>query len=265
DIFLLNAEAIAADFDLLTEGRDTAGIGSANRIAGDQLFVEEGVEMECANINTKTGPVYIGRNALIMEGLNLRGPAVICEGSVVKMGAKIYGATTIGPGSVVGGEVKQSVIFGYSNKSHEGYLGNSVVGEWCNFGADTNCSNMKNNYKSVKLWDYAARGMRDTGLPHCGLMMGDFSRTGINTMLNTGTTVGVNVNLFGSGFPPAFVPDFTWSDGDSLQTYQLEKALETAARIREQKGFPFSEADALISAAVFDLTAGYRKQRHAGK
>lgn len=258
DIFRLNGEALAADFELLTQGRASSEISSSNHVAGDHLFVEEGVEIECANINTKTGPVYIGRNAVVMEGMNLRGPVAICDGAVVKMGAKIYGPTTIGPKSVVGGEIKQSVIFGFSNKSHDGYLGNSVVGEWCNFGAGTSCSNMKNNYKPVKLWSYDTSGIRDTGLPYCGLMMGDFSRTGINTMFNTGSTVGVNVNLFDSGFPPVFVPDFSWGNGKSLQPYLLEKALETAARLTAQKGVAFTEADARVMAAVFDLTAGLR-------
>lgn len=259
DIFRLNAEAIASDFEQLTQGRNSALPAATNRVLGNQLFIEKDVEMECANINTRTGPVYIGKGALIMEGVNIRGPLAICEGAVVKMGARIYGPTTIGPKSVVGGEIKQSVIFGNTNKSHDGYLGNSVVGEWCNFGADTNCSNMKNNYKSVKLWSYETGNMRDTGLSYCGLMMGDFSRTGINTMLNTGTTIGVNVNLYGSAMPPAFVPDFSWGSGDALQTYLPEKALDAAERIKKQKGAHFAEAEAKIHAEIFALTAKYRK------
>ncbi|QEC52704.1 UDP-N-acetylglucosamine diphosphorylase/glucosamine-1-phosphate N-acetyltransferase [Anseongella ginsenosidimutans] len=259
DIFRFNAEAIAADFDLLTAGKRSAIPGSTNRILGHRLFLEADVEMECANINTLTGPVYIGKGAVVMEGVNLRGPLAIGAGAVVKMGARLYGPTTIGPESVVGGEIKQSVIFGNTNKSHDGYLGNSVIGEWCNLGADTNCSNMKNNYKSVKLWSYETGGMRDTGLPYCGLMMGDFSRTGINTMFNTGTTVGVNVNLYGSAMPPAFLPDFSWGSGDALQTYRPEKALETAKRIMEHKGGYFTEADARIHHEIFNLTEMYRK------
>lgn len=259
DIFTLNAAALLLDYELLTQGRYSALPTTSNRILGNDLFLEPGVEMDCVNINTRTGPVYIGKGAVIMEGVSLRGPVAVCEGAVVKMGAKIYGPTTIGPGCVAGGEIKQSVLWGNSNKAHDGYLGNSVIGEWCNLGADTNCSNMKNNYKSVKLWDYDSGGMRDTGLPYCGLMMGDYSRTGINTMFNTGSTVGVNVNIYGATMPPVFVPDFSWGGADNLQTYLLEKSLEAARHIKRQKGALFTDEDAEIHTAIFKETAKYRE------
>lgn len=258
DIFRLNGLALEADFRLLTTGRVSAAVSSSNRVAGGALFVGEGVEMECVNVNTTTGPVYLGRNAVIMEGTNLRGPLAVCEGAVVKMGARIYGPTTIGPGSVVGGELKQSVIFGNSNKSHDGYLGNSVVGEWCNFGAGTDCSNMKNNYRTVKLRDYGSDTLRDTGLDYCGLMMGDFSRTGIGTRFNTGTTVGVSAHFFGSGLSPVFVPDFNWGNGMPPQTYRLKAALEAAASAMERKGRIFGEKEVRIVEEVFRLTRRYR-------
>lgn len=259
DIFRFNGDALLADFELITRKRRSATPSGTNRVLGEALFMEEGVQLECANINTRTGPVYLGKDAIVMEGANLRGPLAICEGAVVKMGARLYGPTTIGPRCTVGGEIKQSVIFGHSNKGHDGYLGNSVVGEWCNFGADTNCSNMKNNYKPVRLWNYQTAAMRDTGLSYCGLIMGDFSRTGINSMFHTGTTVGVNVNVFGSAVPPAFVPDFSWGGGDAPEVYLLEKALEAAEQIKIQKGEVFTPEDRAIHEALFEQTRPYRE------
>lgn len=258
DIFRLNGEAIRRDFALLTKGRASARLPDTNRLSGGDLFIEEDAEVDCANINTKAGPVYIGKGALIMEGTNLRGPLAVCENAVVKMGARIYGPTTIGPECVVGGEVKNSVFTGYSNKGHDGYVGNSVIGEWCNFGAGTNASNMKNNYKTVKRWDYARKRMYDTGLTHCGIMMGDYSRTGINTMLNTGTTIGASCHVFGGDFPGTFIPDFTWRE-DAV--YRLDKALETAAAIHAQKKVAFTEEDEKMLTAVYGFTEPYRVSR----
>lgn len=210
DIFQLNDRAIRDDFERMTTGRQSAPLSHTNTLIGpiDQLFIEPGVEIEGATINTKTGPVYIGRNALVMEGCLVRGPLAMCEESILKMGAKIYGPTTLGPGCKVGGEVNNVVFQANANKGHDGYLGNSVIGEWCNLGADTNCSNLKNTYEEVKLWNYPKGGFAKTGLQFCGLIMGDHSKAAINTMFNTGTVVGVCANIFGSGFPRNFIPSF---------------------------------------------------------
>ncbi|MCF0207742.1 MAG: glucose-1-phosphate thymidylyltransferase, partial [Bacteroidales bacterium] len=200
DIFSLNGSEISNDFALLTQGRKSAEISKTNIVFGkNPLFVEENCSVECATINTNEGPVYIGSNAEIMEGANIRGPFAMCEHSVLKMGAKAYPDTTIGPWCKVGGEVSNVVFFGYSNKGHDGFLGNTVVGEWCNFGADSNNSNLKNNYAEVKLWSYETMSFEPTGLQFCGLIFGDHSKCGINTMFNTGTVVGVSANIFGAG------------------------------------------------------------------
>lgn len=211
DIFSKNGDAIQQDFDLLTEGKTSMPIPSSNNvIAPENIFLEEGAKLEFTTLNASSGPIYIGKNAEIMEGSIVRGPLALCDNAAIKLGAKIYGPTTIGPFSKVGGEVNNSVLFGYSNKGHDGFLGNSVLGEWCNLGADTNNSNLKNNYAEVRLWSYQTEGFARTGLQFCGLMMGDHSKCGINTMFNTGTVVGVNANIFGSGFPRNFVPSYSW-------------------------------------------------------
>ncbi|RAJ37103.1 putative sugar nucleotidyl transferase [Pedobacter cryoconitis] len=258
DIFRNNDIQLRADFDLLTKGRVSAKLSATNTVLGDQIFLEEGVEAECATFNTLTGPVYLGKNTQIWEGTHIRGSFALGEGSRVKMGTKIYGQTTIGPFSTVGGEINNAVIWGYSAKGHEGYLGNSVLGQWCNIGADTNNSNLKNNYAAVKLWDYEKTGFRQTGLQFCGLIMADHVKCGINTMFNTGTVVGVSANVFGSGYPKNFIPDFTWGGCDSLAVYSLEKMFETAEKVYERKNVEFNQIEKDILSSIFDLTSIYR-------
>lgn len=260
DIFSKNEEAIQSDFTLLTAGRKSQAISATNQVIAKQnIFVEEGAKVECAILNASTGPIYIGKDAEIMEGSIVRGPFALCEHSTLKLGAKIYGPTTIGPHSKVGGEVNNSVIIGYSNKGHDGFLGNSVLGEWCNIGADSNNSNLKNNYAQVKLWNYEKERFVNTGLTFCGLIMGDHSKCGINTMFNTGTVVGVNANIFGSGFPRNFVPSFSWGGASGFITYKVEDAFEVAARVFERRGLVFDETEKEILTQVFELTEKYRK------
>ena len=211
DLFTKNDQAIREDFKLLTKGRESQAISDTNKIIGaENIFIEEGASVECAILNADEGPIYIGKNARVMEGVMIRGPFALCDHSTVKMGAKVYGATTVGPHSKIGGEVSNSILTGYSNKSHDGYLGNSVLGEWCNIGADSNTSNLKNNYAEVKLWNYESERFLPTGQQFCGLFLADHSKCGINTMFNTGTVVGVSANIFGSGFPRNFIPSFSW-------------------------------------------------------
>ena len=261
DIFKLNAEAIAADFEFLTLDRKSQPISSTNKIiAPENVFLEEGAKVECAIINASEGPVYIGANAEVMEGSIIRGPFALCENSTVKMGAKIYGGTTIGPHSKAGGEISNSVIIGYSNKGHDGFLGNSVLGEWCNLGADTNTSNLKNDYSNVKLWDHAAGKFAPTGLQFCGLMMGDHSKSGINTMFNTGTVVGVSANIFGAGFPRNFIPSFSWGGSAGTTTYKTNKAFEVAEKVMARRDIEFSEEDRAILEYVFEETIKWRKE-----
>lgn len=257
-IFLKNEQEILRDFELITTGRISASLSSTNTVLGDQIFVEEGVEAECSTFNTLKGPIYLGRNSGVWEGSMVRGAFALCEGAQLKMGSRIYSKTTIGPYCRIGGEVNNAVIMGYSSKGHDGYLGNSVIGEWCNLGADTNNSNLKNNYASVKLWDYANDRYRDTGLQFCGLIMGDHTKCSINTMFNTGTVVGVSSNIFGSGFPDNFVPDFSWYGiGDNAE-YRLDKAIETTQRVFERRDKEFDQVERGIFAAIFDLTKQYR-------
>ena len=260
DIFSFNDVAMRSDFDMLTKGRTSAPLSKTNQLLGDdaQLFIEEGATVECSILNTKTGPIYIGRNAEVMEGCVIRGGLALCEGSTLKIGAKIYGATTIGPFSKVGGEVNNSVIIGHSNKAHEGYLGNSVLGEWCNIGADTNTSNLKNNYEPVKLWDYTKDSFVKTGMQFLGLIMGDHSKCAINTMFNTGTVVGVSANIFGAGFPRNFIPSFTWGGTGGLETYPFNKAVDTMERVLARRQMSVSNEDRDILKFIFDFSARYR-------
>lgn len=260
DIFSRNADAIAADFELLTSGRKSQPISGTNQVvAPENVFLEEGAIVECSIINATDGPVYIGKNAEIMEGNMVRGPLALCESSRLKMGGKIYGATTIGPHSVAGGEIKNSVLFGYSNKGHEGFLGNSVLGEWCNIGADTNTSNLKNNYAEVRLWDYHTEGFARTGLQFCGLMMGDHSKCGINTMFNTGTVVGVSANIFGAGFPRNFIPSFSWGGSGGMTTYKTNKAFEVAEKVMTRRNVEFSDEERTILEEVFEISKQWRR------
>ena len=260
DIFRNNGEALISDFELLTFERKSQKISSTNQvIAPENVFLEEGAKVECAILNATNGPIYIAAGAEVMEGSIIRGPFALCEEAILKMGAKIYGPTTIGPHCKAGGEINNSILFGYSNKSHDGYLGNSVLGEWCNLGADTNTSNLKNNYAEVKLWDYSSGRFAPTGLQFCGLMMGDHSKCGINTMFNTGTVVGVSANIFGAGFPRNFVPSFSWGGSAGTTTYKTDKAFEVAEKVMERKGINFSEEDKAILEHVFEETKEYRK------
>lgn len=261
DIFSNNDAAIREDFALLTEGRKSQPIPkSVNTIAKENIFIEEGATLEFVTLNASTGPIYIGKNSLIMEGSLIRGPFALCEEAVVKMAAKIYGATTVGPYSKIGGEVNNSVLFAYSNKGHDGFLGNAVLGEWCNIGADSNNSNLKNNYEEVKLWSYETEGFAKTGLQFCGLMMGDHSKCGINTMFNTGTVVGVSANIFGSGFPRNFVPSFSWGGAAGFTTYLTKKAFETARLVMSRRNIDFDETEAKILEHVFEEEKKWRKE-----
>lgn len=260
DIFSKNAEAIDRDFKMLTNGRISQPIPQNIWTKNpENIFIEEGAKIEFCTLNASEGPIYIGKDAEIMEGSLVRGPFALCEHSTLKMGAKIYSGTTIGPHCKVGGEVNNSVIFGYSNKGHDGFLGNSVLGEWCNLGADTNNSNLKNNYAEVRLWDYEAQNFKRTGLQFCGLMMGDHSKCGINTMFNTGTVVGVSANIFGSGFPRNFIPSFSWGGSGGFTTYKTDKAFEVAKVVMARRNLEFLEMDAKILEHVFEETANWRK------
>jgi UDP-N-acetylglucosamine diphosphorylase/glucosamine-1-phosphate N-acetyltransferase len=247
EIFGKNGEQIVADFELVT-GNQTSEIPSqTNTIIGNgKVFIAQGAVVECAVLNTTNGPIYIGKNAEIMEGSLVRGPFALGEGATIKMGAKIYGDTTIGPFCKVGGEVSNSVILGYANKGHDGFLGNSVIGEWCNLGADTNNSNLKNNYGIVKIWDMATQQYKNTNLTFCGLLMGDHSKSGINTMFNTGTVVGAYANIFDGGFPPKFVPSFSWGGGDGAPIFEKEKAIEVAQRVYARRNLVFETHDVAI-------------------
>ncbi|QCX00362.1 glucose-1-phosphate thymidylyltransferase [Aggregatimonas sangjinii] len=259
DIFSKNQEALEADFELLTEGRTSAAISKTNRlINSERIFLEEGAQVEYSILNATDGPIYIGKNAQVWEGSLIRGAFALCENAVVKMGAKIYGATTIGPHGKVCGEISNSVIFGYSSKGHEGYLGNAVLGEWCNIGADSNNSNLKNNYAKVRIWNYATEKFEQTGLQFCGLMMGDHSKTAINTMFNTGTVIGVNCNIYVPGFPRNFVPSFSWGGASGFSSYQPQKAFEVAKVMMARRGVEFDEVDARILEHVFELTKKWR-------
>ena len=260
DIFSKNGMALEEDYELLTRGRVSQPIPSSNNvIAAQNIFLEEGAKLEFTTLNASSGPIYIGKDAEIMEGSIIRGPFALCEHATVKLGAKIYGPTTVGPHSKVGGEVNNSVLFGYSNKGHDGFLGNSVLGEWCNLGADTNNSNLKNNYAEVRLWDYNTESFARTGLQFCGLMMGDHSKCGINTMFNTGTVVGVSTNIFGSGFPRNFVPSFSWGGNGGFTTYLTKKAFEVAEVVMSRRQIELTDVDKAILEHVFEETKKYRR------
>ncbi|HTX87962.1 MAG TPA: GlmU family protein [Bacteroidales bacterium] len=255
DIFSRNEAAILEDYELLTTGRKSEPIPRTNLVLGEgNIFLEKGAKVEGACLNAQAGPIYIGKNAEIMEGAHIRGPFALCDHAGVKMDAKIYGPTTIGPHSKVGGEINNSVIFGYSNKAHDGFLGHSVIAEWCNLGADTNTSNLKNTYDCVRIWSYTKRTFVNTHLQFCGLIMGDHSKCGINTMFNTGTVVGVNANIFGAGFQRNFIPSFTWGGTSGHTTYDLDKAVEVAQAVCKRRGVTFSEADKDLLGHIYSMT-----------
>ena len=260
DIFRNNDIELRKDFKLLTEGRASAIISATNTIIGNDFFAEKGAVAECSTFNTTNGPIYLANNTEVWEGTHIRGAFAVCEHSQVKMGAKIYGATTVGPFSRVGGELNNAVIWGYSSKGHEGYLGNAVLGEWCNIGADSNNSNLKNNYDEVKMWDYTTQRFRKTGLQFCGLIMADHAKCAINTMFNTGTVVGVGANVFGAGFPRNFVPDFSWGGAQGYEVYSLKKMFETAGKVFARRAHrTFDENEQEILKKVFELTEEHRR------
>lgn len=247
-IFQFNDQAIRDDFALLTAGRVSEPVSATNKTFNtDNIFIEPGAVVECCVLNAATGPIYIGPNAQVMEGSMIRGPFGLGESSVVKMGSRIYGATSVGDRCVVGGEIKNTVFFDHSNKGHDGYLGDAVIGEWCNLGAHTCCSNMKNNAREVRIWMEARQEAWSAG-PKCGVLMGDYSRCSINTMFNTGTVIGVSCNVFGSNFPPKFMPSFSWGGTDR---YRLDEALRDAAAWMQLKGQTLTESDTQILTYVF--------------
>lgn len=259
-IFTENDNQLRTDFELLTKGRDSIKISDPHTVVygEENVFVEEGVSIKATVINAETGPVYLGKNVLIQEGAIIRGPTAVCEGSHINMNAKIRPATTIGPFSRAGGEINNVVIFGNSNKGHEGFLGNAVIGEWCNIGADSNNSNLKNNYADIRLWDYSSQGFINTGLQFCGLIMGDHSKCGINTMFNTGTVVGIGANIFGSGFPKSFIPSFSWGGPAGFTTYKLPKFLEVVERVMKRRNLNLGDDDRNILSHIFEVSQKYR-------
>lgn len=260
DIFQKNDQAIRDDFELLTQDRKSQPIPSTVNVLGtENIFIEEGAVLNFCTLNATTGPIYIGKEAEIMEGSVIRGPFALGDHAQVKLATKIYGATTVGPHCRVGGEVNNSVLFAYSNKGHDGFLGNAVLGEWCNIGADSNNSNLKNNYEPVKLWNYETERFENTGLQFCGLMMGDHSKCGINTMFNTGTVVGVAANIFGAGFPRNYIPNFTWGGAQGTQAYLPKKAFETAKIVMSRRNVAFSELDEDILTHIFNETKEWQK------
>lgn len=260
DIFSLNGQVLTNDYDQLVGNSAPAEAGPYNIfINPERIYIAPGAKVQGAILNASTGPIYIGPDAEVMEGCTVRGPFALCDHATLKMGGKVYGATTIGPHSKISGEVNNSVIFGYSNKGHDGFLGNSVLGEWCNLGADTNNSNLKNNYGPVKVWSYGTETFEDTGLQFCGLFMADHSKCGINTMFNTGTVVGVFANVFGADFPPKHVPSFAWGGADGFTTYHLNKAFEVAESVMQRRNLELTKEDRAILTQVFETTLAYRK------
>ncbi len=259
-LVLHNGEQIYADFQRITAERRSATVADRHSILYGQenIFLEEGASLKACVLNAEDGVIYVGKGAKISEGSLVRGHFALCEGAELAMGAKIKGDTTVGPFARVGGEVGKSIFFGRSNKIHDGYLGHSVIGEWCNLGAATNNSNLKNTYAPVKVWSYATESLCDTGEQFCGLFMGDHAKCSIQTMFNTGTVVGVAANVFGSGFPPKFIPSFSWGGREGLTTAQPEKMITLAQTVMERKGVAFSPADALILQAVFEESRVYR-------
>lgn len=263
DIFRLNEAAILLDFSTITRTRDSQPLPPYVQVSGKgPVFIEPGAVLRPCILNTDGGPIYIGRGAEVMEGCLVRGPLVLLDQAVLKMGAKVYGATTVGAGSKLGGELNNVVVFSNSNKGHDGFLGNAVIGSWCNLGADTNCSNLKNNYDEVRIWSEQDMQYVRSGLQFCGLLMGDHSKSGINTMFNTGTVTGVSCNIFGGDFPPKFIPSFSWGGSGGMHTYQLDKALETANRMMERRGLTLTGADRNIFSHIFEQTGAQRDLLH---
>jgi UDP-N-acetylglucosamine diphosphorylase/glucosamine-1-phosphate N-acetyltransferase len=242
DIFKLNGAQIEMDLKFYIKNKDlNTNPESGNLIIGDRVYIEHGAKVMGATLNSSDGPIYISKGAEVMEGSNLRGPLIIMENSVIKMGSKIYGSTTIGPFCKIGGELSNVVFQGYSNKAHDGFMGNSVIGYWCNFGADTNTSNLKNNYGIVKSWSYETASYESTETQYCGLIAGDHSKSSINTMFNTGSVLGAFVNVFDGGFPPKFIPSFSWGNKEKMKIYKFEKAMEVAENVMSRRGVALDE------------------------
>lgn len=262
DIFVLNGAEIRLDFEVISKGRVSQKIDDPHTITynEEQIFIEEGASIKASVLNADTGPIYIGKNAEVQEGAIIRGPFALCENSTVNMGTKVKGDTTVGPHAKVGGEISNVVIFGYSNKSHDGFLGNAVIGEWCNLGAATNASNLKNTYGNIKVWNYSQEKLIDSGRQFCGLMMGDHSRCGINTMFNTGTVVGVGTNVYGEGFPPQFIPSFSWgaaNAGENFSTYQFDKFIKTAKIMMQRRNKIMDIEEERILTHIFEQTVAF--------
>ncbi len=259
DLFSYNGEALEADFEMLTKDRKSAHIpDTVQCINKDRIFLEDDVEINFAILNASKGPIYIGAHAEVQEGSMIRGPFAMGEHSVVKMGTKVFGPTTLGPKSKIGGEVNNAILSGYCSKGHDGYLGNAVIGEWCNLGAGTSNSNLKNNYAEVKTWEYTEERFVKTGLQFCGLIMGDHSKCGINTMFNTGTIIGVSANIFGSNFPRNFIPSFSWGGSSKMITYSLDKAHETTDKVMDRKHEKYTDEDKEIMKHIFEFSSKYR-------
>lgn len=260
DLFRLNGEEIIKDFSLITKGRKSSPLPKNNQYKNvESIFIEEGVQIDFSILNAEDGPIYLDKNSKILEGAMIRGPFALGEGGMIKMGAKIYGNTTIGPFSKAGGEVNNAILFAYSNKSHDGYLGNSVLGDWCNLGAGTITSNLKNNYTETKLWNYATERFEKTGLQFCGLIMGDHSKAGINSSFNTATSIGVSCNIFGTGIPRTYIPSYAWGGASGFNTYRHEKAIETAKLVMNRRGLDLNEIDETILLHVYYFTAHSRR------
>ncbi len=259
NIFTYNQDCLMQDYEMLTEGRESQPLSNTVDIHGNYpVFLEKGAKAEFCTLNTTEGPIYIAENAEIMEGCLVRGPLALGEHSCLKMGAKVYGATTLGPHCKCGGELSNVVFTGYSNKAHDGFLGNAVIGEWCNIGADTNNSNLKNTYDEVKLWDYESKKFKKTGLQFCGLIMGDHSKFGINTMLNTGTVVGVGCNIFGSDFPRNFLPSFTWGGYSGMKEHLLGQFFKTAEAVMQRRGISLDKVEKDILTEIFEQSKEFR-------
>ncbi len=260
EIFVHNGEQLRIDYDLITQGRKSAKIDDPYTAVyhKENIFIEEGAIIKSAILNAENGPIYIGKNVEIGEGSIIRGAFAIGDNSILNLGSKMRGDNTIGPYCKIGGEVSNSVIFGHSSKAHDGFIGNSVIGEWCNMGADSNTSNLKNNYGEVRLWNYHNEDFMPTGRQFCGLMLGDHSKCGINTMFNTGTVVGVGANIYGSDFPINFIPSYSWGGAHGFTIYHLDKFLEVVPRVFERRGKILDDIEKDILKEIFNKTAKYR-------
>jgi len=260
DIFKFNSEEINLDFKFLTEGKKSNDIDDSNRLLGNKIYIEKGAKISCAILNAQDGPIYIGKDTEVMEGSIIKGPFAMLNNSQVKLGSRIYGGTTVGPYSKVAGEINNSILFGFSSKAHEGYLGNSIIGEWCNLGAGTNISNLKNNYEKVKIWNYKTNKFKSTELQFCGLIMGDHSKSSINTMFNTGTVVGVGANIYGSGFPRNFIPSFSWGGALGFSIYKLNSFFSTAEKVFKRRDKTFDDIEKQILFNIYNMTKVYRNE-----